>query len=290
MAAPPRVLVAAGLDPSGRAGLGLDLRVLQALGAAALPVATCLTVQSARGLERVEPVPAELLREMLEAAAGEAPGAVKIGALGSAEAAAVLAGLLDRLPGLPVVWDPVLRASRTALDVPVFLDAGALERALPLLARRRVLVAPNLEELPVLAGEAASGDAATAARCLLERGFGAVLLKGGHDRDARSVDLLWTAAGEEGRFVVERVPGGAAVRGTGCAWSTAAAAFLASGRPLGEACRRAQILVAAWIREAIRHGETCLRPGPLPPGGGPDSPVDRGGFPGESPQDRPKKR
>ncbi len=285
MAAPPRVLVAAGLDPSGRAGLGLDLRVLQALGATALPVATCLTVQSARGLERVEPVPAELLGAMLEAAAGEAPGAVKIGALGSVEAAAVLAGLLDRLPGLPVVWDPVLRASRTAPGGPELLDAAALGRVLPLLARSQVLVAPNREELSLLAGEGPAEDPGAAARRLLEAGFGAVLLKGGHAAGARAEDLLWTAPGEPQGFAVERFPGGAVVRGTGCAWSSAAAALLAGGRSWAEACRRAQRLVAGWIRDAGRHGRERIQPAAGP---GEEAPADRGGFPGGDRPDRPK--
>ncbi len=144
-----RVLVAAGLDPSGGAGLVADLEALSAVGARGWAVATALTAQGPRGARGFEPTtPAFLVAQVDALLEGrERPRAVKTGMLGTAALARALAARLGAAPRgrVPLVVDPVLLASSGA----PLLDAGGLplaEALGPLLARAR-LATPNLPEL-----------------------------------------------------------------------------------------------------------------------------------------------
>jgi hydroxymethylpyrimidine/phosphomethylpyrimidine kinase len=240
-----KVLVAAGLDPSGGAGLLADASALAAVGAEAYGVATALTAQGAGGAVAMEPVPPAFLEAQLDAllaGRGERPRALKTGMLGSAENAALLARRFSRSPfrRLPLVVDPVLAASS---GLPLLDTRGRppLEVLGPLL-ERATLATPNWPELEALAGRRLGGEdeAVAAARALPAR---AVLVKGGH-REGPPVDLL-----VRGRRVVRlsgrRRPGTA--RGTGCRLASAAAGLLARGLPLEEAVRRAKRLVERYL-------------------------------------------
>lgn len=246
---PPRVLVVAGLDPSGGAGLVADLEALAASGARGWAVAAALTAQGARGARGFEPVSEAMLLAQIDALVdgGERPGAVKTGMLGTAALARALAARLAAAPfaRVPLVVDPVLAASSGA----PLLDAGGVapgEALAPLLARAR-LATPNLPELAALTGDDVSGDDAAirAARRLPSR---AVLVKGGH-REGDAVDLL-VESRKVTRLAGRRRPGTA--RGTGCRLASAIAAHLAAGAPLEVAVRRAKALVASYLDEAAR--------------------------------------
>jgi hydroxymethylpyrimidine/phosphomethylpyrimidine kinase len=245
---PPRVLVVAGLDPTGGAGLLADLEALAAAGARGWAVAAALTAQGRGGARGFEPVSEAMLLAQIDALVdGERPRAVKTGMLGTAALARALAARLAARPlaGVPLVVDPVLAATSGA----PLLDAGGLapgEALAPLLARAR-LVTPNLPELAALTGEDVSTDdaAVRAARRLPAR---AVLVKGGH-REGAPVDLL-VEGGRVVRLPGRRRPGTA--RGTGCRLASAIAAHLAAGAPLEEAVRRAKALVARYLDGAAR--------------------------------------
>ena len=239
------VLVAAGLDPSGGAGLAADIEALLAVGARALPVATALTVQGPAGALGYEPVRSSYVVAQVEGllgGRGARPAAVKTGMLGSGANAAALADVLSRGPlaRLPLVVDPVLASSsglsllRTGRRPP----GAALA---PLLARATV-VTPNWPELVVLAGAALTSDedAIEAARMLPCR---AVLVKGGH-RTGTPVDLL-VSRGEVLRFPGRRRPGTA--RGTGCRLASALAGLLAQGASLPDAIRGAKRVVERYL-------------------------------------------
>jgi hydroxymethylpyrimidine/phosphomethylpyrimidine kinase len=240
----PRVLVVAGLDPSGGAGLIADLEALGAAGAQGWAVAAALTAQGSRGARGFEPVSEAMLLAQIDAlvAGRERPAAVKTGMLGSATIARALAARLAEAPlaRVPVVVDPVLAASSGA---PLFHAEGASpgEALSPLLARAR-LATPNLSELAALTGDDVSSDEAAirAARRLPAR---AVLVKGGHRRGA-PVDLL-VERGRVLRFAGRRRTGSA--RGTGCRLASGIAAFLAAGAPLEEAVRRAKRMVERYL-------------------------------------------
>ncbi len=241
----PRVLVVAGLDPTGGAGLRADAEALRAVGASAWTVATALTAQGPAGARGYAPTTPRFLLAQLDAllgpAAGEVPRAVKAGMLATAALAGALAERLADPPlrRAPLVVDPVLAASSGAALLRA--RGGPLEALAPLLALAR-LVTPNLGELAALTGEDGSTDEAAvrAARRLPAR---AVLVKGGH-REGAPVDLL-VEARRVTRFPGRRRPGTA--RGTGCRLASAIAGLLARGKPLDEAIRGAKRLVERYL-------------------------------------------
>ncbi len=246
----PRVLVVAGLDPSGGAGLLADLEALRAVGAAGWAVATALTAQGPGGGGEVRATTPDFLRAQLDALVGgrERARAVKTGMLGTAALAWELAERLSEspLPRVPLVVDPVLLATSGAplLDLAGDTPADALA---PLLVRAR-LVTPNLPELAALTGQDVStdGEAIRAARTLPAR---AVLVKGGH-RAGAPVDLL-----VEGRRVI-RLAGrrrAGTARGTGCRLASAIAGLLAAGVSLEEAVRGAKRVVERYLDRAARR-------------------------------------
>ena len=228
------VLVLAGLDPSGGAGLLADAETVRAVGARPLCVATALTVQTTRAARRFEAVDPSLVADSVSALLEEEDvGAVKIGMVGSAKVAWAISRALAAAE-VPVVVDPVLRASSGAA-----LFEGPPEIYLQL-ARGQILT-PNLLEAAVLLGAELSQE--EAARALLERGPRAVLVKGGH-LPGDPVDLLATDAGVR-RFEGTRLAGTA--RGTGCRLSSAMAASLAQGAQLPEAITAGRALVRAYL-------------------------------------------
>jgi hydroxymethylpyrimidine/phosphomethylpyrimidine kinase len=244
----PRVLVVAGLDPSGGAGLVADLEAITAAGARGWAVAAALTAQGPAGARGFEPVSEAMLLDQIAAllSGRERPRAVKTGMVGSGALARALADRL-RVPPLrrlPVVVDPVVAASSGA---PLLHTGGASpgEALLPLLDRAW-LATPNLPELALLTGDDVATDegAIRAARRLPAR---AVLVKGGH-REGAPVDLL-VEGRRVTRFAGRRRPGTA--RGTGCRLASAIAAHLAAGARLEEAVRRAKVYVGRYLDRAI---------------------------------------
>jgi hydroxymethylpyrimidine/phosphomethylpyrimidine kinase len=244
------VVVAAGVDPGGGAGLLRDLATVRALDARAEGIETAGTLQG-DGVHRVAPrAPHSIARALAEAIATLRPGAVKIGmAVGPATAAALLDGLGD-YPG-PVVVDPVLASSRGGA-----LWTGSPRDLLPLL-RRATVATPNAVEAAALAGlpVATAAEAERAGRRLIDDdGLQAVLIKGGHlvGSDGLVADLLVTAAGVE-RFPRARVAG-PIPRGTGCALASALAVMLARGLPLADAVRAAGDWLAPRLAAPVAVG------------------------------------
>jgi hydroxymethylpyrimidine/phosphomethylpyrimidine kinase len=243
----PRVLVAAGLDPTGGAGLVADLEALRAVGVAGWAVATALTAQGPGGARGFEPASEAFLVAQIDALVlgRERPRAVKTGMLGTAGLARALAARLSERPlgRVPLVTDPVLVASSGG----PLLETGDLspgDALAPLLARAR-LATPNLPELELLTGLDVSTDEAAirAARTLPSR---AVLVKGGH-RAGPPVDLL-VEARKVTRFTGRRRPGSA--RGTGCRLASAIAGLLAAGASLEEAVRGGKRVVERYLDRA----------------------------------------
>ncbi|HEX4388485.1 MAG TPA: hydroxymethylpyrimidine/phosphomethylpyrimidine kinase, partial [Steroidobacteraceae bacterium] len=210
-----------------------DLATLALLRANALCAVTAITVQSEARVIEVHPLSAELVAAQIEASlARGAPGAIKIGMLANA---AIVRAVAAALPAhVPVVLDPVLAASSGG----ELLDAAG-RAALPQLLPRVALLTPNIPEAARLLGTAPAEDEATLveqARALLALGPAAVLLKGGHAYGPEAVDLLVTRGAHVQRLSAPRRAG--TRRGTGCALSSAIAAYLARGTPLSESCAR----------------------------------------------------
>ncbi len=234
----------AGSDPTGGAGLQLDLRVFAAHGVHGMAVPTALTVQTTKGVSKVLPVFPNVVAEQLAALLSDLrPGAIKLGMLATDDVLLRVGQLLDRLD-VPRVVDPVLRASSGPLLLERRAWGNLMERIVPGCA----LVTPNLDEAEQLAGER---EPARAARVFREAGARAVLVKGGH-ADGPPDDYLLDAEGELWLAGTRR--GDAPVHGTGCALSAAIAARLARGEPLRSAIAAAKRFVETAIANAVQPG------------------------------------
>jgi hydroxymethylpyrimidine/phosphomethylpyrimidine kinase len=255
-------LSVAGSDPSGGAGLQLDLQVFRALGVHGAGAVTALTLQDTKRVHRVLPafpsIVADQLRVLL---ADVTPHAIKLGMLATDDVLrAVALGLAaTREPRPPLVIDPVLRAS----DGTQLLERRAYG-ALVDLMKGAALVTPNLPEAEALSGLDAASRAGTeaAARWFVrEAGAAAALVKGGHRAGAPD-DCLARRAGDG--VAITWLPGarieGAPVHGTGCALSAAIAAGLARGDTLDAAIARGREFVRGAIAraEAVGAGARVL--------------------------------
>ncbi|HME73323.1 MAG TPA: bifunctional hydroxymethylpyrimidine kinase/phosphomethylpyrimidine kinase [Myxococcota bacterium] len=256
----------AGSDPTGGAGLQLDLQVFRTLGVHGAGVITALTVQDTVKVHRVLPAfPNVVLDQIRVLLRDVTPSAVKLGMLATDDVArAVALGLMELKPpavrgrnggslGAPIVIDPVLVAS----DGTPLLERRAHGTLIELFARA-ALVTPNLQEAEQLAERDVSSAAGieNAARTFVtEFGAGAALVKGGH-REGPCDDCLALREGKGASIAWlrgERIVG-PPVHGTGCALAAAVAAGLASGHDLAAAVNSARAFVAAAIRRAQAAG------------------------------------
>ncbi len=236
------VLTIAGSDPTGGAGLQMDLQVFARHGVHGMAVPTALTVQTTRGVHRTLPVFPNIVGEQLAMLLADIrPDAIKLGMLASDDVLLRVASTLDGYGDIPRVVDPVLRAS----DGSFLLERRAWGNLVERLIAGAALVTPNLPEAETLTGER---DPERAAQALLDAGARAVLVKGGH-ADGPSDDLLATREGVTW-LRAERITGGP-VHGTGCALSAAIAARLARG----EALLDAVALAKAWVARAIEAAQ-----------------------------------
>ena len=232
------VLVIAGSDSSGGAGLVRDVRTLTRLGSHALCAVTAVTAQSDSEVRAVHPMPPDLVRAQIAAAfATRRVGAIKIGMLGTGAVALAVAASLPPREQVPMVLDPVLLSSSGG----VLLDDAGRTALREELLPRATLVTPNVAELASLLGVAAAATEAELieqGRALLELGPRSVLVKGGHGGGREAVDLLLLEREPLRRL---RAPRSArTLRGTGCALASAIAAGLAAGSSLEDACARAK--------------------------------------------------
>lgn len=221
----PHVLIVAGSDSSGGAGIVRDVETVSAFGLRSSLAVTAVTVQTHARVERIEQMPPELVAEQMRAAFAANPvAAVKIGMLGTAATIGTVASVLASNLPVPVVLDPVL-ASTSGRQL---LDDDAIDvlkcRLFPLCT----LVTPNLPELSLLTGlPPATGedDIVRQAAKLFDTGAPAILVKGGHASGATATDLLLQPGREPVRFDASRIA--VTMRGTGCMLASAIAAHLA---------------------------------------------------------------
>lgn len=240
---PPRILAIAGSDSSGGAGIQADIKTITILGGYAMTAVTAVTAQNTRCVQAVETVSPELVAAQMDACMADiGVDAIKIGMLGSADIAEVVADRLEDLP-CPIVFDPVMVAtsgSALADDATIEVFEWLMELA--------TLTTPNVAELAAL-----GGTQAMATRKI------AYLAKGG-DADGVMVedrlvqpgqdDAVWSAA----RIVTKHT------HGTGCTLSSAIATRLAFGDTLSEAIESGRKFVRSALKAAPGFG---LGNGPL---------------------------
>ncbi len=242
-----RVLIIAGSDSGGGAGIQADIKTVTALGGYAMTAVTAITVQNTLGVHGVHAIPLEIvaaqMREVLEDIGADV---LKTGMLGTAETVETVARAIDDFASeIPLVVDPVMIAKGGH----ALLEPGAIDTVRALMLPRAALVTPNAPEAEALTGTAVTDldGQKRAGEKLLALGAHAALVKGGHIDGPLLRDVLVSDAG----FTVLESPRIAtrATHGTGCTLASAIAVKLAQGERLEAAVRAAR----EYLLEAIRR-------------------------------------
>ena len=247
---PARVLIVAGSDSGGGAGIQADIKTVTMLGGFAMTAITALTAQNSLGVDAVLPVPADfVLAQINSVLADLGADVVKLGMIGSAETAAALADRLEALK-LPVIFDPVMVASSGS----VLADAGTIA-AFERLMGVATLVTPNAPELAMLSGRCIEtlDQLEAAAIALAGRSGAAILAKGGHLPGALLTDVLVSPGGEVRCWQSDRIETRHS-HGTGCTLASAIAAGVGAGIALDDAIARARAYVRATMIAAPGFG------------------------------------
>lgn len=238
-----RVLIIAGSDSGGGAGVQADIKTVTMLGGYAATAITAVTVQNTLGVTGVHPIPLDVLAAQVRAVLGDiGADVIKTGMLGDTTTVDLVATLIAEA-GVPAVVDPVMVAKGGAALLAGDAVAAVRERLIP----HAALLTPNAPEATALTGLPAetTDDLRRAGEALLGLGARAVLMKGGHVPGDRVIDVLMTSEGEtvfEGERIESRH-----THGTGCTLASACAAGLAQGLPLAAA------VAVAWdyVHEAM---------------------------------------
>ncbi len=249
------ILIIAGFDPTGGAGLQADLKTVTLLGETGLTVATALTVQDTTGVKNWVAVDKSVLSAQLEALVEDIRiDAVKIGMIPDSETVEIIVQQLERIKPKCVVIDPVIKAKNAFVLTPAWEEIS--KRLFPLAS----LITPNREEAGVFWGKVPRDEAEMkeAAKELFNLGSKAVLITGG-DLD-KPVDVLFD--GQDFYFWKVEKKQTKPVHGTGCVYSSAITTFLAKGYSLTEAITQAKRFITLAVDGAIGVGKGSLLSNP----------------------------
>ena len=245
-----RILIIAGSDSGGGAGIQGDLKTVTMLGGHAMTAITAITAQNTLGVDAVHTVPAETVLAQIDSVVSDiGVDAVKIGMIGSAFTAGQVAERLEQLkaeqPDLPIVFDPVMIATSGSV-----LADEATVAAFGKLMKIATIATPNLPELKALTDEE---DPVAAALHLVGEHGCAVLIKGGHDEGEALADALIETdnmTSWQGQRIATT-----STHGTGCTLASAIALFLAQGNSLADAVARARNFVRIALLDARGLGQ-----------------------------------
>ena len=247
-----RVLIVAGSDSGGGAGIQADIKTVTMLGAFAATAITALTAQNTQGVFGVLPIDPAFIRQQMEVVLNDiGADAIKTGMLHDEGVIDTVASVLDeRAPGIPLVLDPVMVAKGGA----ALIELQAIDALKRRLVPHAAVLTPNLPEAEFLCGQSIPDLAAMrkAATALLDLGCRAVLLKGGHLAGDIVHDLLATASGVRD-WTSPRIDS-RHTHGTGCTLASAIAAGLAQGMTVEAAVERARDYVQKAIASAPGFG------------------------------------
>ena len=250
MTSTARILIIAGSDSGGGAGIQGDIKTVTMLGGHAMTAVTAITAQNTVGVDAIHPIPAEMILAQIEAVIGDiGVDAVKIGMIGGAFAADQVAKRLERLKseqaGIPIVFDPVMVASSGSS-----LADDATVAAFGRLMDIAMIATPNLPELKRLTSE---DDPVAAALHLVGAHGCAVLIKGGHEEGDALADAL-IETDNMTSWQGQRIDT-TSTHGTGCTLASAIAFFLATGSSLADAVARARDFVRVALHDAPNLGQ-----------------------------------
>lgn len=229
-----RILIIAGSDSGGGAGIQADIKTVTMLGGHAMTAITAITAQNTLGVQGVHPVPADMVLAQMESCIADiGVDAVKIGMIGSAATAHAVADRLARLDGVSIVFDPVMVATSGS----TLADADTIAAFEKLMAIA-TLVTPNMPELAALGGESVAARFDTQ-----------VLAKGGHGEGPTLTDRLIGPHGLRESWSDPRI-NTIHSHGTGCTLASAITTGLAQGLGLIAAIERARSYVRAALEQA----------------------------------------
>lgn len=252
----PCVLVFAGHDPTGGAGVQADIEALAANECHALPIVTSLTVQDTRNVLKVEPLSANFIREQTETVLADIPvAAFKIGLLGSLSIIEVVKHILCRYPTIPVVLDPILAAGGGKNLADQEIKQAMRELLFPL----TTLLTPNSQEARALAESGKDLD--STAKLLLDQGCKYVLITGTHEHTPEVVNILYGEGRVLSRTHWPRLAG--SYHGSGCTLASAIAARLARGEDVLTATQAAQAYSWQTLQRGYQPGRGQALPNRL---------------------------
>jgi hydroxymethylpyrimidine/phosphomethylpyrimidine kinase len=244
-----KLLTIAGSDPSGGAGIQLDLKTFQALGAYGMAIPAALTVQNSKGVFALFPVQSTAVKKQIDSLCRDImPHAIKTGMLLTKQNVEAVAAAVHRFRIKNLVIDPVLKSSSGS----TLLQPAAISSLRKQLIPRALIVTPNVPEAEVLARRSISTerDMDYAAGALLDMGPSYVLIKGGHKRGPATDTLYggktvlsFSTARKKGMF-----------HGTGCLLSSAITVFIGRGYPVEKAVEKAKQFVDRMLKTAETAG------------------------------------
>ena len=247
-----RVLIIAGSDSGGGAGVQADIKSVSALGGFAATAISALTAQNSLGVHSIYPVATDFIKEQMKVVLEDiGADCLKIGMLHNADVIdAVSAVIKDSAKNIPLVADPVMVAKGGASLLDESAHSAMITKILPL----ATLLTPNAPEASFLSGiKVVDVDSQqVAGETLLKKGARAVLVKGGHISGSNITDLLVTKNGvfrfESKRILTQHT------HGTGCTLASGIATGLAQGMDLYRAVSRARSYLSAAITTAPGFG------------------------------------
>ncbi len=239
-----KILIIAGSDSSGGAGIQADIKTVTALGGYAMTAITAVTVQNTKGVAAVIPIkPKQISNQILFTCKDIKPNVIKIGMLHSSQVVKSVVNTLNKLKISKVVLDPVMVAKGGAR----LIDQSAIKTLKEKLIKKTYLITPNIPEAEVLSNKKIKSqeDMIQAANILLKFGAKNILLKGGHRKSKYMEDIFLNR--KEIKIFKNKKIKTKNTHGTGCTLSSAIATFLSCGKPLKKSCE----LGIKYVNQAI---------------------------------------
>ncbi len=247
-----KILIIAGSDSSGGAGIQADIKTITSLGGYAMTAITAITAQNTTGVSSIVPIhPKAIAKQILFTCKDIKPDAVKVGMLHSSEVIQSVVNSLRFVKTLKIVLDPVMVAKGGSR----LIDSKAIKTLKEKFLRQAYLITPNIPEAEVLAQIKIRSleDMIKAANILLKLGAKNVLIKGGHRNTKYMEDVLLTRKKltifKNKKFKTRNT------HGTGCTLSSAITTFLSCGKPLNKSCELGIKYVNQSIRRNLNYGK-----------------------------------
>ncbi|MEC7169174.1 MAG: bifunctional hydroxymethylpyrimidine kinase/phosphomethylpyrimidine kinase [Pseudomonadota bacterium] len=240
-----KILIIAGSDSSGGAGIQADIKTVTALGGYAMTAITAVTAQNTTGVKSVISIPPkEIKKQILFSSKDIQPNAVKIGMLYSSKVIDSVIESLKKIKTKKIVLDPVMVAKGGAK----LINDTAVKTLQSKLIKKVLLITPNIPEAEVLTDKKINNldDMINAAKILLKNGAKNVLLKGGHLKSSKKINNIYANKKVVKIFQTRKIAT-KNTHGTGCTLSSAITSFLSCGKPLKISCE----LGIKYVNQAI---------------------------------------